>query len=1137
MASSGQSSSRIQTVVERLLSLMLRSQGGLKTSITVFVGAGVSREYGMPTSYEFATRFLQDAVSEIDEDRRKDIENATDDQYKIEALIREFKDQLNNDIAYAFFRRIESEVIADPKTDRILTYDRIIELWRAGYINIVVTTNFDSLIERAVKTAKNTKEYFSTCTIDYSDLSKKERPSLTDEQPLIKITGDMTRSTMLWTHDEFEQKLDDTVIKRLRSYTGNTPILLLGYTASEKPLARLLTDHEMYLASVAPKALADIPTLNALALLRGNRDTAHANATAGEFVEALHDTLYQRTKDRRLATSFHYLKDRLRAIEGGRVPIQGRTAIHRAALRDPIWAFMQAKAPEDRLRVLLGDHGFGKTVLMRELSDALFSSDSVLGVYIPANELQNTSLDQWFARLDWDEGSLSDVCRLVTALDRRLILIVDGVNEITRSQDAQATLNGVAAILDRFDTGHVRALVTCRTEFWNRLQFDFGRAYEGPLLSMTPFTHENVLTALDPEVADRLRTSRHRWFLDLLTTPQTFGLFASLDARDQITSSEFALYRRSLSGRLIAVADGEAALVWLCERLEKTRSVTLNLTDTEGAEAQMETLRALADVGLLTFTRFNRVRFAGDRIGEFLFGSVYLYECKWSEDAQAKRIPLPSFFRSLVEAYQALDSAAIDYRILFLNALIFFVARCDDDEIEALYSDGDPFTHMVIRAAVVQRRTVSVRDTWMHDPLMMAAAFLSEDNIPRLRALMSEADRRFFSEIPFNFTAKLFPEEFLTFIQAYLETLEREGLRLETQRRPTSALLSALMIFVLRNGPVPLLARPEVVEAIRALVARTDPAFLADRLVEAAQDNSRYLFHTHATDKPSDLYALEPYWRDRMRDAISGSVFDLTYRDLVSLINMHSMPFLMLKFLFLRDLQDPRMEGWLEAVFSDTDACAQDFTLAVLGWAGKGDAAFVSVSERHLTMMRTRCPENFFRRCVRHDHDGMSQYDPLVPHVTTLLLRGLPVSTDSLLPERHDKVAFRVGRLAEKTILDFPDETLSFLYEMIKQDVDGPEMRAPLRIAARLYPMIFWAHARRNDAADLFDLSGDNDADFTRVIAQVRDFDWWHNIAFAISSDAHKESLTRWLLALVDAPDLHGFFRTLVDAVANRAPS
>jgi hypothetical protein len=283
-------------------------------------------------------------------------------------------------------------------------------------------------------------------------------------------------------------------------------------------------------------------------------------------------------------------------------------------------------------------------------------------------------------------------------------------------------------------------------------------------------------------------------------------------------------------------------------------------------------------------------------------------------------------------------------------------------------------------------------------------------------------------------------------------------------------------------------------------------------------------------DKPSHLYGLEPYWRDRLRAAAAGSVLDLSHTDLAGLINRHSMVRLVLKFLFCRDLRDDRLASWLDAVFHGDDAGCQDFSLGVLGWAGKLDPRFIQDSERAIALMRKGSPGNFFRISIRHRDGEMSQYDPLVPHVTTVLMNGGSVPITALVPERHDKAAFRVGRLAEKTILDFPDETLSFLYEVIGEGETPPEMLSALRIAARLYPLVFWTHARRNRPSDLFDIGGDDFAELSRVIAQVRDFDWWNSLSFAVATEERRSTLTRWILALLDAGDLRAFLRQVIDA-------
>jgi hypothetical protein len=46
----------------------------------------------------------------------------------------------------------------------------------------------------------------------------------------------------------------------------------------------------------------------------------------------------------------------------------------------------------------------------------------------------------------------------------------------------------------------------------------------------------------------------------------------------------------------------------------------------------------------------------------------------------------------------------------------------------------------------------------------------------------------------------------------------------------------------------------------------------------------------------------------------------------------------------------------------------------------------------------------------------------------------------------------------------------------------------------------------------------------------VRDFDWWNSLSFAVATEERRSTLTRWILALLDAGDLRAFLRQVIDA-------
>lgn len=1120
----------LDSVIKRILSLLFDSNRRRRAKLSLFVGAGVSREYGIPTTLDFAKRFFADALSGLDESTRAAISSLSSEEQVHEFVCR-FKEQLDSDLAYAFFKAVEKESLSATQIEEVITYDRIIDMWRNGYVKVVVSTNFDSLIERKIEALnRDCDPPFEITVLDYHDLAHEERPTLLETAVLVKIAGQIERSNMLWTEQDFAQNLTERVLMWLTGRIDETPALLLGYTASEAPLAELLARHKQYAASVAPQPLAEIKNLLALAERREHLFD-HVAVTASDFVATLYESLYQHTKDPNLALSYYALVDRIDRLNADRATRPNLTPIiERPSAINLLREFSRSCEPERRCLLLLGESGYGKSTLIETLAA---ETKGELYIRIPGNELNHT-LNEWLSRLD--DVDVGYVCRLTRLLSKNLVLVIDGLNECLDTLRAKTVLQDVVRVLDLYNDGHVRVIVTCRPEYWAKLRFDFNRVYVCPPAELGPFDKDELELAISrlSGVAD-LNLPRWSYVRELLRVPQMYGFFVHLEQDPYAAMAETTLYQALLAKRQSAVEGANRALIWLCSAMREGHRMNVPLLDA-GADAEVRaSLMELADVGTLQVNRFDIIRFAEDRLAEFVFGQLYLYEYCWQSGRAARNIH--ATFQELISEYRRSGADAPDYKVHFLNSLVFFAARCADEEIIKLYRAGSTFERTIIRSAVLLRRSLGTYEELADDPVIMAVAVLDKANYQKLLRVLLAGEERFFTTIPFNYGAKLFPEHFLDFIEFLAAYIVEHEIALEKERRYSTLLVNSLLIYLLRNGPEQLLKRSQLLANCFELAWRTPKEFIAARLSESIEENSRYLFHYHPTDKLSDLLHLDWYWRERLLEALRGSVFDLPWQDLLGLLHSGSPVRLVMRFLFARDIYDSRLSRFVGEVFQAGDAVAYDFCMGVLGLAGKLDATFIPLSAEAVARMCEEATTSFYKSTLGDFDDGDSQYDPLVPHVTTIMLRGLPLDLEGLMPVRDRKTAFRIGRLAQKTILDFPDETLDFIYQFLEGGESDPEIQIALRAAARFSPASFWKVARRRQPEDLFEVPGEEIAEITRVLAQVRDFDWVKTVAFAIASPARKRALTELLVTLLKSGSLEAFFQSLVEKVAGAQSS
>ncbi len=1130
----------MKTVVEQLLDWVLLNDAGKTTAMSFFIGAGVSFEYGIPTTLRFALEFLRSIKCRLTEDEEliveqvgnkldkkdesKDAADVTDEEADelISLFIHKFRHETSPETAYSFFHELQKKALSEFSEDGILTLERIVDLWKNDYIKIVVTTNFDNFIEHRIEDSNkkilNTDETkFKHEVFDYNAIENGEIPKNVGVGMLIKACGDITRSNALWTHEDFEKKISKDVIAWIERKIAESPIVLLGYNANEKPLANMITRHSHFVASVSPSPLEKIRTLKDIHEKRISEASdsfglRHAQSTANKFVETLYERIYEKTADKRLILSYLALKDRLIELDNLRkadpAPFHH---IKRTEAYERLAEFIFETESSKNLQLVLGDAGHGKTSLLNELKAD--ESLDCLSVFIPAKETRAT-LNDWFLRITDEYSDVRSICSMAKSLGKRIIFIVDGVNEADNLDDLRRLLTDIVHILDQHRDGFVKAIISCRNDFWNRIGHDFERNYEAEPFVLAQFNMDDVKNVLQKSSdTQRYLTSRYKYLHKLLQDPLLFTYFFESGISEHSEISELSLYngtykKRTEAGRAERLTNADHTIVWFCRQVEEHKNLRVRLNSpTTPPEVQK-----LCSAGILYLNNYGNVRFAEERMGEYIFGKIYLYDYKWHNDFKHQGYDFYEAykeFNTVLSLYEERDTAYINH---YFNALVFFVASCSDSEQLLLYKNGNTYDKNIVRLAALLRRHTSISSEYETDSMLSAVSLMEKDNYPKLLNMMLDSDHRFFAKIPFHFGAKLTPDNFLDFIEYIAKQVHVTKVNLENERNWTSILLNSILIYVLRNGPAGILAREELLSHLSSIVSTLSPEFLASKIHEILSDNSRALFHFHRTDKLGDLFTIDWYWKDKLRQALRDGLFNLEYEDICGLIYQNSATRLILRFLICLDYKNDRIFSFLRQAFAGDSLRIHDYCLGILGGISKLDPQHMDISAYYVNLMRDSHPELFYMKHMTDNASSESQYDPIVPHFTSMLFHNKDFTIKEFLPEANAQGLFRLGRLAQKTILDFPAETIRFMFDFCKkEDFLHQEIQIALRAGAMFAPQHFWREASSRGLDWTIIRNDDDDSELKRIISQVRDYDWFHSMQFSISA-AENENSTREIL-------------------------
>jgi hypothetical protein len=203
-------------------------------SYAFFLGSGVSRDAGVPTGGQV---FWQ-AVGELYR-----LEKKTEETPGQEALAEWLKETKRDGLNYSGLLEL---IAPDQATRRDYlakhfegrepgpTHERLAQLVEQGYIRVFITTNFDRLLENALK-ARGIEPVVITSAAELRSAPRREHAPCY----VFKPHGDYLQETIRNTPDELE-KLEPGITKELCEIFERFGIVVLGYSGSDEAIAATL---------------------------------------------------------------------------------------------------------------------------------------------------------------------------------------------------------------------------------------------------------------------------------------------------------------------------------------------------------------------------------------------------------------------------------------------------------------------------------------------------------------------------------------------------------------------------------------------------------------------------------------------------------------------------------------------------------------------------------------------------------------------------------------------------------------------------------------------------------------------------------------------------------------------------------
>jgi hypothetical protein len=717
------------------------------------------------------------------------------------------------------------------------------------------------------------------------------------------------------------------------------------------------------------------------------------------------------------------------------------------------------------------------------------------------------------------------MCDLAVRRRKRLVIVLDEINALDDEARARALLADITTLAERYATAGVGFVLSSRPEYWNKLSRELRHRLWQTTFTVGPYTDAECLEGLHKRgvsvTDDELRKHPAR---ELLHVPIFQRLLSELDHAEIGPATVTALFDRWFDEKIDWSPDRYRVVRRLCGAMAASASVGVaDFRDELHGRDDDDAFRLLlADELLVEQKASGRTTFAFDTFGEYAFSRVIF-------DARLSEFPkdVTAFVTWLTAEWRAIAPFRLAYRIFWLEAMRFFIIRRNDDDIATLLASSDSGVVQLTKDAIYLRRGLRFEHRYAGDPFLVSIALLRRTNDPAILSALIVDDVRTATRFSLNIAGKLFPGSLLSFLIFVARTVREDS---GDRRERIRVLLNGLLIYFMRNDPDEDNVSVQIGEILETVLSLERPLVIAT-LDELLLQNSRYLLYSDSASRIADISELEAVHRDRLIVAIRGSIFDLDDAAIHQLIDRGMVPWMAVMYVSLRDRTDARLGPTLERIFQRNDARSQDFVLTLYGHLAKFDSAKVEILLDYTLRMQRDFPSNFYN--VGADPD--SQYDPLVPYVSTKLISSNADRIELPPTASTDAYVDRLARLFYKLAVDFPEQTLRTIYDLRGSVEVYTRFGPTLKTIQMFHPQVFWRLTKEHNIDDCFRETFDDTSWEPKAVRQVRDWDWYRIFAAILKAPATAATVDEVLVAALRAESFQTFLSSLFDGAAPSA--
>ena len=1086
-------------------------------SIVMFIGAGCSSEYGIPTTFKLAMdtllgknefilnkddyNFVQEVNIKIE--KYKQSKNPNDDisqnEYDdiINLFIKKYKELDINSQRNLMIQYLE------PTRDSI-AYKILANLWDQRYIDIVFTTNFDNLIEDEVRKIDKDNSIVIYNYKDLENLDYSIPPNLIVEKfILIRLAGDFNQNIMLWSDDDFTNNISKSVQETISKSIHSNPLVLIGYNANENEFQNVLEKKVQNHLSIVNNGSLGAGVYN-ICQSRDSNNTQNIPTKCLNFFQELIDTIYIKTEDTNLIYSFQYIKQEIEnKIHGYNNYSKDKNyLVRRQSIDIVVKEFIDS---DEKILIFIGDSGNGKSYYLQFLSIEYNSiNENSLFIYIEASWLteKNNLIEDVFDKLNI---SFEDIKKFN---NKQIVFVIDGLNESQKSLDILSTIHN--EVSQPYDS-NVKFIISTRTDFWKNIS-STKRGIE-IIKKSNLFNNEKTIDTYNSnelkkalknyDLKINLNNLKNKTVLELIKSP----LYLSLIDRNNITNlfTPLSIFESFFESEISEYEEYLSLIEELCILFLERQDITI-----KGFQAYLENevnpnlrefYEELVYKKILKDIRKKSTTFFYDKMGEYLFAKVYLQFKLVATD-------LDTIIKEILENID--NSNNISFKIFLINALRYFLALLDVKDIKWCLNSNSITIQNLMREALSEIGKLDFENSYSNDPFLFSICLQDQRNHQKIHNLLIEDENIYLSLFPINTISSKEPSVLKSFIIFSIDNIKdfSQG----RNRNSLILIFNSILIYIIKNG---LNYEDTIIfKKLIALISKFDGSYISSIIENVLSTNLKYLLYGSNGVLINEFFEIAN--KDLFEKAINESILELNIKDIQIMIQQNMTSWMITMMIFFRDRNHQDFKIIVDSLFNTGRQRFQDFILTLLGHLSKFDKSFLALLQKYTYDMKNNYQNKYNAKTIDNDQVKESQYDPMVPLISTNIFYSeknneyTEINLENIFMEistiKNENDANNLYRLLYKIAIDYPYITLQTIYEKnILEDNNFTKNRNNiieiLNAIKYYYPDIFWEETKKYNLDYIFVLLKENHNFDTRTFNQIHDWHWYNIFHFIFSNN------------------------------------